>query len=769
MNLNMLPINYENFINPHAMDNSIKQNKTYYTKTLALSIFLLQFLFQVCYGQKEVVFPAEFPSELIGKKLCGTMSTTGKMMNGYTAFLDVPFELFVSKDFGIYARYNPGDKFGRNEWGSTPTISNFVLWKTTDSKDNYGDVYGRTYYYKTPDYDLNSKCNIESFTIYNFLGSDKNPPSKSINLRVFIPSYESASISSFNKTTSVCEILRSEAEIRNEEALRLRALIEKDDKIKGEITLAMNSKEYFKALQLSWELQQKNEKVSSEINLLWSNNKKQLDEIYKKYCKNIDSIKGVYNKDPIGFKTLHQNEIKNIEITVNGKEAYSTRIENATDDTIRKFREEYFENSFLYYKKGKHLLTPVGVDGNYYTNLFDTSFIDYLEVEIIYDSTLNLYFSGLYFIKNGKVRDFGVIINENKYNVEEYSVPLPKDIKSLFSLALTAKATQYLEKNFPELKIKIGYKEKISVKGLIATEKPVEGKKNEKYDALVNQFGFMSSEVAQNSKGKSKTYYDTYYHPSILHLIKKLYPKADSIVLIEGNYQKELGKLALHLPRGDKVDDYSLMHEKRPGASIVPLQKGIVELKGNKLKIYDADGNYQERVLNYPIQEISKVALVNINIDQLELSDGFSSDNNKKTNPYYDMIDQTPIYYKELEIGYYPDTYKPWSIDDKSYLTNDQLIIQLLPTYLKKDPYFERVNTWDEYYFYFDRDTRGGSLPNRAGENLNRVELTKYLNTMTLYFEAKKKGEAKKAIKLLIKADKYLDKFIMKYITLNFY
>ena len=114
MNLNMLPINYENFINPHAMDNSIKQNKTYYTKTLALSIFLLQFLFQVCYGQKEVVFPAEFPSELIGKKLCGTMSTTGKMMNGYTAFLDVPFELFVSKDFGIYARYNPGDKFGRN-------------------------------------------------------------------------------------------------------------------------------------------------------------------------------------------------------------------------------------------------------------------------------------------------------------------------------------------------------------------------------------------------------------------------------------------------------------------------------------------------------------------------------------------------------------------------------------------------------------------------------------------------------------------------------
>jgi len=306
------------------------------------------------------------------------------------------------------------------------------------------------------------------------------------------------------------------------------------------------------------------------------------------------------------------------------------------------------------------------------------------------------------------------------------------------------------------------------VKALVAIEKPEEGKKNDKYDALVNQFGFMSSEVTQNSEGKSKTYYDTYYHPSILHLIKKLYPKADSILLIIGNYQKELGKLALHLPRGDEVDDYSLMHGKRPGASIVPLQKGIVELKGNKLKIYDADGNYQERVINYPIEEISKVALVNINIDQLELSDGFSSDNNRKTSPYYDMIDQTPIYYKELQIGYYPDN-KTWSIDDKSYLTNDQLIIQLLPTYLKKDPYFRRVNTWDEYYFYFDRDTRGGSLPNRVGENLNRVELTKYLNTMTLYFEAKKKGETTKAMKLLIKADKYLDKFIVKYLNSNFY
>ena len=514
MNLNMLPINYENFINPHAMDNSIKQNQMRYTRILTLSIILLQLIFQFCYGQKEVVFPQEFPSDLIGKKLCGTMSTTGKMMNGYTAFLDVPFELFVSKDFGIYARYNPGDKFGRNEWGSTPIIASFELWKTSDSKDKYGDLIGRTYYYKNPSYEVSSKHNIESFSIYNFFGSDKNPPSKSINLRVFIPSYEPASISSFNKTTSVCEILRSEAEIRNEEALRLRALIEKDDKIKSEITLAMNSKEYFKALQLSWELQQKNEKISSEINLLWSNNKKQLDEIYKKYCKNIDSIKGLYNKDPIGFKTLHQNEMKNIEITVNGKEAYSTRIENATVDTIRKFREEAFENSFLYYKKGKHLLTPVGVDGNYYGNLSDTSFIDYLEVEIIYDSTLNLYFSGLNFIKNSKVIDFGVIINENKYNVEEYSMPLPEDIKNLFSIALTAKATQYLDMNFPELKIKIGYKEKIPVKALVAIEKPEEGKKNDKYDALVNQFGFMSSEVAQNSKGKSKTYYDNYYHKS---------------------------------------------------------------------------------------------------------------------------------------------------------------------------------------------------------------------------------------------------------------
>lgn len=196
------------------MDNSIKQNKMYYTKTLTLSIFLLQLVFQVLYGQKEVVFPAEFPSELIGKKLCGTMSTTGKMMNGYTTFLDVPFELFISKDFGIYARYNPGDKFGKDEWGSTPIISNFVLWKTSDEKDRYGDVYGRTYYYKTPDYDLNSKCNIESFTIYNFFGSEKNPPSKSINLGVFIPHYKSGSISSFYKSTTVCEILVSQEELR---------------------------------------------------------------------------------------------------------------------------------------------------------------------------------------------------------------------------------------------------------------------------------------------------------------------------------------------------------------------------------------------------------------------------------------------------------------------------------------------------------------------------------------------------------------------------
>jgi hypothetical protein len=184
-------------------------------KSLLFTVFI--FLINlVSYAQKEVIFPKEFPSELIGKKLCGSVSTTGKMLNGQKAFLTIPVELYITNEEGIYARYNQREQFGEDDWGSTQKITNFELYKTVDNKDQYGDVIGKEYHYKCPGYDVNSNHNIASFYIYDFFGSNTMSPRKSVYFKVFVKSYESATIASNNPKISVCETFKTREEINAE-------------------------------------------------------------------------------------------------------------------------------------------------------------------------------------------------------------------------------------------------------------------------------------------------------------------------------------------------------------------------------------------------------------------------------------------------------------------------------------------------------------------------------------------------------------------------
>jgi hypothetical protein len=165
---------------------------------------------------QKIIFPKEFPEELIGKKICGSVSTSGKMYGGSTAYLDVPIELYISKDDGIYVRYNIGEKFGKNEWGSTNSIFSLKLWKTEIIKDKYNNVLGKEYHYEIPLANKKTYHEIEAIFVYDFYGSNISPPKKTLYVDIFIPNHQNGSISTAYRGINVCGEIKTKEEIYRE-------------------------------------------------------------------------------------------------------------------------------------------------------------------------------------------------------------------------------------------------------------------------------------------------------------------------------------------------------------------------------------------------------------------------------------------------------------------------------------------------------------------------------------------------------------------------
>lgn len=215
-------------------------------KTACLLTFFMLCIIEIGFSQNTIIFPKEFPVNYIGKKLCGTVSTSGKMMNGYTAFLEMPIELVVSADEGVYARYNPGEKFNRDEWGSTARIMNFELLKIVEDRNQFGKITGKTYHYVCPKYDVNSNYNIKSFFIFEWYDDSNVIKGSKINLEVYVKSYNSVTISTINPKISICEILKTQLEIQKEkeELLKIENQKKGQDKfttVKIDSLLTLNS------------------------------------------------------------------------------------------------------------------------------------------------------------------------------------------------------------------------------------------------------------------------------------------------------------------------------------------------------------------------------------------------------------------------------------------------------------------------------------------------------------------------------------------------
>jgi hypothetical protein len=177
-------------------------------------------------NSQSIVYPKEFPRNLIGNKFCGTASTTGSMYGGSTAYLDLPFELYISKDEGIYVRYNPREKFGEYDWGTTQKITSFKLYKSVPTSDRYGNVLGITYYYQVP-MSL-SKHAINEISVYDFYGSELAPPARSISVEINVPSYKNATINTYYRGVNVCGSLKTAEELKEETLAKEKANYEKE-------------------------------------------------------------------------------------------------------------------------------------------------------------------------------------------------------------------------------------------------------------------------------------------------------------------------------------------------------------------------------------------------------------------------------------------------------------------------------------------------------------------------------------------------------------
>jgi hypothetical protein len=173
--------------------------------------------------------PPEFPKEVINKVFCCEVRTCGILWGGKVdcSYMNIfSAKIYFSEDEGLYVEYNFGEKWGKNNFGTTQKIKNFPLFKKTsgDVKDKYDDVVGKfnTYEYKI--YGNDEDHCIESLTLSlnegkDYFGKDAMP--FSFSLKIKVPNHEKGLIfiNPIQVKNNICGQIKSKAEIEKERQL----------------------------------------------------------------------------------------------------------------------------------------------------------------------------------------------------------------------------------------------------------------------------------------------------------------------------------------------------------------------------------------------------------------------------------------------------------------------------------------------------------------------------------------------------------------------
>jgi hypothetical protein len=261
----------------------------------------------------QIIFPKEFPSNLKNKVICGTASTDGKMFDGSLAFLKFPYKLTISDD-GIFAEYNLGEKFGRDEWGQTQTIKVLTEWKRVPTYDQYDELRGYVIHYKISDANLNNSGEFRKHSITALSIETRLDGSGNILIIDFRASaYKDASIASnyVQKYFSICGTVLSKEERLKQELQKKE--IDKVTLLKINECLTKNN--INEAFQMYQKLINKDEELLKEINQKISYNEYKVKEFLSE--KKIDSAIHYYSKNPPSqnIKLSIQQKLSEINIS----------------------------------------------------------------------------------------------------------------------------------------------------------------------------------------------------------------------------------------------------------------------------------------------------------------------------------------------------------------------------------------------------------------------------------------------------------------------
>ena len=525
-----------------------------------------------------------------------------------------------------------------------------------------------------------------------------------------------------------------------------------DEKTKSAIKRALDIKEYFIAMQLFGNFNYPNEHLEllNLVNDGWKIEFERLNNIYSLYKNELEIIKKDYYHNPSDFLDKQAGNIGSQEILINGKEAFVKFIGNISDPKIKQFFIQFLNNDgYSYTNDYGSTITPVGVNGNYYR---DALYADKCIIKLQYDTLVETYLPFIKFIKNNKNFHTSLILNSKNYSVKRFTFPLPKELKQLQETVINSLGEDILESTFPELFFYLDTEEELDLSDCADSPQDVYSRNK-----------ILTTEIENLSKGKFGIVTEEFYNPSILYILKQMFPEADSVVFLLGDYRKSVGKFGLHIPYAGYENG-----NIQPFGSIIPLVKGKTELRDSTLKIYQDNSIFSEILPDAIISE-SKFSLANLTLESLSMDSLFYRNvvSIGKYNDQYNLINQYPIFYSQLQIGEISNDWNERGKDAEYYrCSNGRLRAQFLPVYNTRDLYFNGssgvkipdyvIEPIELLYFNF---TSG----DKTSELSSQKYLKDYLSSISAYFQYKEEGKINKALKYLSKANQNLELFKQVY------
>jgi hypothetical protein len=526
----------------------------------------------------------------------------------------------------------------------------------------------------------------------------------------------------------------------------------RDEKTRSEIKSALDKNEYFIALQLFSNLNFKDQETLDKIKVGWWPQKERLNQQYNYHIKEFNQLKKEYYSAPEDFISKHQININSETVFIKGYEAHQKSIKNSDNENTKVSYGQNLRNNGYVYKKqnNKHLICPIGIDGNYLGERYNEKYVDQLSISLIFDTNTRMYLPFIEFEKNEKLILRAPIVNNTEFQTRSFLMPLPPEINELYKKTINQSGIELLESLYPQKTLSLHSTEKIKFSELSTSNFPGAGMKNDKYQSLKNEFQSVSKDI--ELANSTELYSTNFFNPSLLYLLKNIYPKADSVVFVLGKQTADMGKHGL--PISSKNGIYGWC---------VPLVKGEVALTNGDLLIYNKSGSYQEIKKSSVILE-SKTSLADFDIETLSLDSSFI----RKVGYSWTWENQYPIVFELIKLN------SPSFSSDKTpfnFIFNNNLTIMILPVYYSNEGNHLRYGSVQSkdvisnivYFFKEDEFENRDQL--LAFDRIFYRLRSLYFLEISNYFNHKKEGNSKKALKSLTYANKHLENFKQMYLN----